>query len=410
MRLSKSFIKTLRDAPKDETARSAGYLIRAGYVYKEMAGIYDYLPLGLRVIENIKGIIREELNKIGGQEVLMSSLQNPELWKKTDRWDDTKVDIWFKTELSAGGELGLAPTHEEPITNMLKTYVKSYKDLPLAVYQFQTKFRNELRAKSGILRTREFLMKDLYSFHTSEEDLDRFYHEAEGAYAKIYERLGLGEDTFETFASGGVFSKYSHEYQTIIPVGEDTIYYNKDKSVVLNEEVLLDDVLEDLNVKRDELENTRAAEVGNIFKLKFKYSEPLGLKISNEQNEVQSVYMGCYGIGVSRVMGVIAEKFCDDKGLVWPENIAPFKYYLAPIGEAGSKLAEELYNGHEEQIMLDDRDLRPGEKFTDAELMGIPYRVVISDKTLAENAVEITERKTGESKLVSLDEFKGMLA
>ena len=409
MRLSKSFIKTLRDAPKDETARSAGYLIRAGYVYKEMAGIYDYLPLGLKVIENIKGIIREELNKIGGQEILMSSLQNPELWKKTDRWDDTKVDIWFKTELSAGGELGLAPTHEEPITNMLKTYVKSYKDLPLAVYQFQTKFRNELRAKSGILRTREFLMKDLYSFHTSEEDLDRFYKEAEGAYAKIYERLGLGDDTFETFASGGVFSKYSHEYQTIIPVGEDTIYYNKDKSVVLNEEVLLDDVLEDLKVKRDELESTRAAEVGNIFKLKFKYSEPLGLKISNEDNEMQTVYMGCYGIGVSRVMGVIAEKFCDDKGLVWPENIAPFKYYLAPIGEAAGKLADELYAGNEETILLDDRDLRPGEKFTDSELMGVPYRVVISDKTLAENSVEITTRKTGESKLVSLDEFKKML-
>lgn len=409
MRLSKSFIKTLRDAPKDETARSAGYLIRAGYVYKEMAGIYDYLPLGLRVIENIKGIIREELNKIGGQEILMSSLQNPELWKKTDRWDDSKVDIWFKTELSAGGELGLAPTHEEPITNMLKTYIKSYKDLPLAVYQFQTKFRNELRAKSGILRTREFLMKDLYSFHTSEEDLDRFYHEAEGAYAKIYERLGLGDDTFETFASGGVFSKYSHEYQTIIPVGEDTIYYNKDKSVVLNEEVLLDDVLEDLKVKREELESARAAEVGNIFKLKFKYSEPLGLKISDENNAIQNVYMGCYGIGVSRVMGVIAEKFCDDKGLVWPENIAPFKYYLAPIGEAANKLADELYTGNEEVVLLDDRDLRPGEKFTDAELMGIPYRIVISDKTLAENSVEITARKTGESKLISLDEFKKML-
>ena len=410
MRLSQSFIKTLRDAPKDETARSAGYLIRAGYIYKEMAGIYDYLPLGLKVIENIKGIIREELNKIGGQEILMSSLQNPELWKKTDRWDDTKVDIWFKTELSAGGELGLAPTHEEPITNMLKTYVKSYKDLPLAVYQFQTKFRNELRAKSGILRTREFLMKDLYSFHTSEEDLDRFYHEAEGAYAKIYERLGLGDDTFETFASGGVFSKYSHEYQTIIPVGEDTVYYNKDKSVVLNEEVLLDEVLDDLKVKREDLESTRAAEVGNIFKLKFKYSEPLGLKISDENNAVQNIYMGCYGIGVSRVMGVIAEKFCDDKGLVWPENIAPFKYYLAPIGEAANKLADELYAGNEETILLDDRDLRPGEKFTDAELMGIPYRIVISDKTLAENSVEIATRKTGESKLISLDEFKKMLA
>lgn len=406
MRLSKSFIKTLRDAPKDETAKSAGFLIRAGYIYKEMAGVYDYLPLGLKVIENIKSIVRDELNKIGGQEVLMAALQNPELWKKTDRWDDQKVDIWFKTELSAGGELGLAPTHEEPITNMLKTYVKSYKDLPLAVYQFQTKFRNELRAKSGIMRTREFIMKDLYSFHTSEEDLDRYYHEVENAYARIYDRLGLGDTTFETFASGGVFSKYSHEYQTFIPVGEDTVYYNNDKSVVLNEEVLQDDVLEDLGVKREDLQETRAAEVGNIFKLKFKYSEPLGLKISDENNEIKTVYMGCYGIGISRVMGVIAEKFCDDKGLVWPENIAPFKYYLAPIGESGSKIAEEIYQGNEDKILFDDRALRPGEKFADAELMGIPFRVVISDKTLAENSVEITNRKTGESKLVSIEEFK----
>lgn len=406
MRLSKSFIKTLRDAPKDETAKSAGFLIRAGYIYKEMAGVYDYLPLGLKVIENIKSIVRDELNKIGGQEVLMAALQNPELWKKTDRWDDQKVDIWFKTELSAGGELGLAPTHEEPITNMLKTYVKSYKDLPLAVYQFQTKFRNELRAKSGIMRTREFIMKDLYSFHTSEEDLDRYYREVENAYARIYDRLGLGDTTFETFASGGVFSKYSHEYQTFIPVGEDTVYYNNDKSVVLNEEVLQDDVLEDLGVKREDLQETRAAEVGNIFKLKFKYSEPLGLKISDENNEIKTVYMGCYGIGISRVMGVIAEKFCDDKGLVWPENIAPFKYYLAPIGESGSKIAEEIYQGNEDKILFDDRTLRPGEKFADAELMGIPFRVVISDKTLAENSVEITNRKTGESKLISIEDFK----
>ncbi len=406
MRLSKSFIKTLRDAPKDETAKSAGFLIRAGYIYKEMAGVYDYLPLGLKVIENIKDIVRDELNKIGGQEVLMAALQNPELWKKTDRWDDQKVDIWFKTELSAGGELGLAPTHEEPITNMLKTYVKSYKDLPLAVYQFQTKFRNELRAKSGIMRTREFIMKDLYSFHTSEEDLDRYYHEVENAYARIYDRLGLGDTTFETFASGGVFSKYSHEYQTFIPVGEDTVYYNNDKSVVLNEEVLQDDVLKDLGVKREDLQETRAAEVGNIFKLKFKYSEPLGLKISDENNEIKTVYMGCYGIGISRVMGVIAEKFCDDKGLVWPENIAPFKYYLAPIGKSGSKIAEDIYQGNEDKILFDDRALRPGEKFADAELMGIPFRVVISDKTLAENSVEITNRKTGESKLISIEEFK----
>ncbi len=406
MKLSQSFVKTLRDAPKDETARSAAFLIRAGYIHKEMAGVYDYLPLGLRVIENIKNIVREELNKIGGQEVLMSSLQNPELWQKTDRWDDQKVDIWFKTELAAGGELGLAPTHEEPMTNMLRAYIKSYKDLPLAVYQFQTKFRNELRAKSGIMRTREFIMKDLYSFHTTEADLNDYYQKVEAAYAKIYERLGLGDDTYETFASGGVFSKYSHEYQTFLPVGEDTVYYNADKSVVLNEEVLNDEVMNDLGVKREELTETRAAEVGNIFKLMFKYSEPLGLKYIDQDNSQKTVYMGCYGIGISRVMGVIAEKFADDKGLVWPENIAPYKYYLIGIGEQGTTEAEKLYENHEELFIFDDRDARPGEKFADAELLGIPYCIVISEKTLSENNVEVITRSTGESKLVPLDEFK----
>ena len=406
MKLSQSFVKTLRDAPKDETARSAAFLIRAGYIHKEMAGVYDYLPLGLRVIENIKNIVREELNKIGGQEVLMSSLQNPELWQKTDRWDDQKVDIWFKTELAAGGELGLAPTHEEPMTNMLRAYIKSYKDLPLAVYQFQTKFRNELRAKSGIMRTREFIMKDLYSFHTTEADLNDYYQKVEAAYAKIYERLGLGDDTYETFASGGVFSKYSHEYQTFLPVGEDTVYYNADKSVVLNEEVLNDEVMNDLGVKREELTETRAAEVGNIFKLMFKYSEPLGLKYIDQDNSQKTVYMGCYGIGISRVMGVIAEKFADDKGLVWPENIAPYKYYLIGIGEHGTTEAEKLYEKHEELFIFDDRDARPGEKFADAELLGIPYCIVISEKTLSENNVEVITRSTGESKLVPLDEFK----
>lgn len=405
MKLSKSFIKTLRNAPKDETAKSAQFLIRAGYIHKELAGVYDYLPLGLIVIEKIKDIIREELSKIDAQEVLMSSLQNPELWKATDRWDDQKVDIWFKTELAAGGELGLAPTHEEPITNMLKTYIKSYKDLPLAVYQFQNKFRNELRAKSGIMRTREFIMKDLYSFHATEQDLDAYYGKVEQAYTNIYARLGLGDCTFETFASGGVFSKYSHEYQTFLPVGEDTVYYNKDHSINLNDEVYNDEVLADLGVKREELESGRAAEVGNIFKLKLKYSEPLGLNFIDKENQVQTVYMGCYGIGVSRLMGVIAEKFSDDKGLIWPENIAPFKYYLIAIGEKAQKVAVDFYKSHETEVLYDDRDLRPGEKFADAELMGIPYRLVISDKTLADNSAELTNRQTGAVSKVSLHDL-----
>lgn len=405
MRLSKTFIKTLREAPKDETAQNGALLTRAGYIHKEMAGVYDYLPLGLKVIENIKGIIREELNKLGCEEISMSALQNPEPWEKTGRFSDQEVDIWFKTELASGGKLGLAPTHEEPIVNMMKTYVSSYKDLPLYAYQFQTKFRNELRAKSGILRGREFLMKDLYSFHTSEEDLDKFYAEVEEAYGRIFERLGLGEDTCETFASGGIFAKYSHEFQTFLPVGEDTVYYNGDKSVVLNKEVLNDDVLNDLGVKREELVETTAAEVGNIFKLKFKYSEPLGLKFADENNEQQNVYMGCYGIGVSRVMGVIVEKYADNKGLVWPEAVAPFKYYLVGIGEAGMTKAEEIYEKNPELSILDDRDIRPGEKFADAELMGIPYRVVISERTLSEDSAEVTDRRTGETKLVKIGDL-----
>lgn len=405
MRLSKTFVKTLREAPKDETAKNGALLTRAGYVHKEMAGVYDFLPLGIRVIENIKNIIRDELNKLGCEELQMTALQNPEPWEKTGRFSDQAVDIWFKTNLASGGELGLAPTHEEPIVNLMKTYISSYKDLPLAVYQFQTKFRNELRAKSGILRGREFLMKDLYSFHTNEENLDKFYSEVEVAYKKIYERLGLGDDTFETFASGGIFSKYSHEFQTFLPVGEDDVYYNADHSVVLNKEVLNPETIADLGVKEEELSQTTAAEVGNIFKLKFKYSEPLGLKYSDEQNTQQVVYMGCYGIGVSRVMGVIVEKYADDKGLVWPESVAPFKYHLIGIGENGMKKAEEFYNSHPGEVLFDDRDLRPGEKFADAELMGMPYRVVISDKTLAEDSAEVTDRRTGESKLVKISEI-----
>ena len=408
MRLSKTFIKTLREAPKDEVAKNGAFLTRAGYIHKEMAGVYDYLPLGLLVIENIKNVVREELNKLGCQELLMSALQNPAPWEKSGRFSDQEVDIWFKTELSSGGVLGLAPTHEEPITELMKSYISSYKDLPLYVYQFQTKFRNEFRAKSGILRGREFLMKDLYSFHASEEDLDDFYAKVEKAYANIYKRLGIGDCTYETFASGGIFSKFSHEFQTVLPIGEDEIYYNTDKSVVLNKEVYNDEVLEELGAKGQKFETTNAAEVGNIFKLKFKYSEPLGLKFIDENNKPQTVYMGCYGIGVSRLMGVIAEKYADDKGLVWPEIVAPFKYYLIGIGDKGAEEAEKFYAGREDEILFDDRDKRPGEKFADSELMGIPFRVVISDKTLEEDSAEITDRKTGESWRVKLDElFEG---
>lgn len=407
--MSKSFVKTLREAPKEETAKNGALLTRAGFIHKEMAGVYDYLPLGMRVIENIKQIVREELNSIGCEELLMSTLQNSEPWEKTGRFSDQEVDIWFKTELASGGLAGLAPTHEEPITTMMKNYISSYKDLPLYAYQFQTKFRNEKRAKSGILRGREFLMKDLYSFHTSEKDLDEFYDKVLQAYMKSYKRMGIGDITYPCFASGGIFSKFSHEFQTLLPVGEDTIYYNKDRTVVLNKEVMEPHILDELGVKADEMIEDTAAEVGNIFKLQTKFSVPLDLKYTDENNELQEIYMGCYGIGISRLMGVIAELFADEKGLVWPESIAPYQYYLVGIDEKGIKEAEKLYKGHEEDFLYDDRDCRSGEKFADSELIGIPYRVVISDKSLAKKSVEITERKTGKTKLVPLTDFKKSL-
>ena len=410
MKLSQSFVKTLRDTPKDEAARSAQYLIRAGYIHKELAGVYTYLPLGLKVLKNIEQIIREELDAIGCQEIQMTALQNPEPWTKTDRWSDDVMDVWFKTRLQAGEqELGLAPTHEEPLTQMMRSYINSYKDLPTYIYQFQTKFRNELRAKSGILRTREFLMKDLYSFTANVTDHEQFYRQVEQAYVRIYDRLGIGADTYQAFASGGAFSKFSHEFQTITPVGEDTIYFNEDKSIVLNEEVVVPEVLEDLHVTRDQLQTAQACEVGNIFTLGTKFSEPLGLEYTDRDGARHPVFMGCYGIGVSRVMGVIAEKFADDKGLVWPANIAPYKYYLVAIGERATAEAEQLHAAHPDLFLYDDRDLRPGAKFADAELLGIPYRIVISDKTLEQSSLELTNRQNSTTKLLTLNDFSSTL-
>ena len=402
-------MKTLREAPKDEEARGAQFLIRAGYVNKEMAGVYNYLPLGLKAIEKIKAVIREEMAGLGAEEIEMTALQNAKTWQASGRWDDKVMDVWFKTKLNAGGEVGLAPTHEEPITKMLTAYVNSYKDLPCSVFQFQTKFRNELRAKSGILRTREFLMKDLYSFAKNREEHEEFYHKVEASYKRIYEKLGLPQ-VYQCFASGGAFSKYSHEFQCLTPVGEDTIYHNADFSVVLNEEVLNDEVLSELGVKREELVSEKAAEVGNIFTLGEKYSEPLGLKFNDENGERKNVFMGSYGIGVSRVFGVIAEKMADEKGLVLPSAISPYQYYLIGIGDEGMRAAEEIFARAPEKFIFDDRDERPGVKFADAELIGIPERVVVSDKTLRDGKIEVVTRANGATKLLTKEEFLSKLS
>lgn len=410
MKLSQLFTKTSKSVPGDETARNAQLLIQAGFIHKEMAGVYAFLPLGLKVLENVKQIIREEMDAIGGNEVSMTALQNRELWEKTDRWDDAKVDNWFKTKLANGSETGLGITHEEPMTNMMRSYVKSYKDLPAYPYQFQIKFRNELRAKSGLMRGREFVMKDLYSFSRNEEERAKFYEEAAVAYAKIFERLGIGNETYRTFADGGIFSKFSEEFQTVSDVGEDTIYVHEAKKIAVNKEVYNDEVLAELGIKKDELVEKRAVEVGNIFKLGTKFSEPLGLHFTDDDGVQKPVIMGSYGIGPSRLVGVLAEHFADDKGLVWPKAVAPALVYLVRIGNDQQVVdaADELYHTLQERgvsVLYDDRDMRPGEKFGDADLMGIPYRVVVSQKLTDKNVFEIKERTSDEVREVPLEDL-----
>jgi len=414
MRITKLFTRTSKTAPSDEVAKNAQLLIRAGFIHKEMAGVYAYLPLGLKVLEKIKNIVREEMNNVGGQEVMMTTLQPKDIWEKTDRWDDKKVDNWFKTKLVNGTELGVGLTHEEPIVDMLGNFLNSYKDLPVSVYQIQNKFRNEKRAKSGLLRGREFVMKDMYSFSRNQEQHEQEYEKVIAAYRRVYERLGLGGSTYRTYADGGIFTdRFSDEWQTLSEVGEDTIYVNEAKKIAINEEIFTDENLAKLGLNKDELVQKKGVEVGNTFHLETKYTNALGVYYTDEAGVKQPIIMGCYGIGVSRLMGVIAELFSDEKGLVWPENIAPAKIYLVRIGgEVAIKCADELYEQLLKmgvEVIYDDRDVQAGQKFADSELMGIPYRVTVSDRLTDTNQYELAERRSGEKMLLTRDELLAKL-
>ena len=406
MRRSQLFIKTRKEAPADEEAKNAQLLIRAGFIHKDAAGVYALLPLGLAVVENIKRIIRDEMNACGGNELLMTTLQRKDLWEHTDRWDDAKVDIWFKSRLQNGTDVGLAWSHEEPISDMMREFIASYRDLPAYVYQFQTKLRNEIRAKSGIMRSREFIMKDLYSFSRTDEEHQNFYDSMIQAYLRVFDKIGLGQDTYLTFASGGAFTQFSHEFQTITEAGEDTIYLDREKRVAINEEVLNDEVIAQTGVNKDKLEKLKAAEVGNIFSFGTKKSEQLGLNFTDEEGNQKPVVLGSYGIGVTRLVGVLAEHFSDERGLIWPENVAPYKVYLAALGqdpevkEAADKIYEELKK-HNIGVLYDDRDERPGEKFADADLMGLPHRVVVSSKSLESGGFELKKRTDEQSSILS---------
>jgi len=415
MRVSHLFTKTSKTAPSDEVAKNAQLLIRAGFIHKEMAGVYAYLPLGLRVLENIKNIVREEMDEIGGQEVMMTTLQPKDIWEKTDRWDDKKVDNWFKTKLVNGTELGVGLTHEEPIVDALSPYINSYKDFPVYVYQIQNKFRNELRAKSGLLRGREFVMKDMYSFARTQQEHDELYERVASAYHRVYTRLGIGDITYRTAADGGIFTKrFSDEFQTLSDIGEDTIYLDETKRIAVNEEVYTDENLKQLGLKREELVQKRAVEVGNIFPLESKYTDALDVFFTDENGKKQSIIMGCYGIGISRLMGVLAEHFSDEKGLVWPESIAPMKVYLVRIGGSNSvQHADELYSELKNRgvsVLYDDRDERPGTKFADSELMGIPHRITVSDRLIEDETYEYTPRMSGKTEVLTRDELLAKLS
>ncbi len=413
MRQSQLFTRTQRENPKDEEAKNAQLLIRGGYIYKEMAGVYSILPLGYRVMEKIIKIIKEEMNAVGGVQMKTSALQSKDVWEKTDRWDDAVVDNWFKTTLKNGTEVGLSFTNEEAYSHIMKDFISSYKDLPVYPYDFKTIFRNEARSKSGIMRGREFYWKALYSFSKDQAEHDAFYEKAKTAYMNVFKRAGLAEYTYVTFASGGTFSKFSHEFQTLSDAGEDTIYVDKAKKIAINKEVFSDEVIQELGLNKDEITEEKAIEVGNIFSLGFKFSKPFDLTYKNDKGEDVPVFMGSYGIGVTRLMGTVVEILSDEKGIVWPREVAPFQVHLVGLGENMSEaetLYEQLLNKGVE-VLFDDRiGVSAGEKFADADLLGMPLRVVVSKRSIENGGAEIKGRTETTGRIVSLTEVVSYVA
>lgn len=410
--------KTNKNA-KEFDSVNATLLQKAGFVDQTMAGVYTFLPLGLRVLTKIEDIIREEMDKVGS-EMLMPSIAPTKLWEQTGRLET--VDVLFKVEGANepsktvnDATYVLNPTHEDVLTPIAKKFNVSYKDLPFAVYQIQTKFRNEPRPKSGLMRGREFRMKDLYSFHVSEKDLNDFYEKVKGPYMNVYKNLGLGDLTYECLASGGDFTdNFSHEYQTVVETGEDTIYLDKKNKIAYNKEVVNEENAKRLNVDFDKLEVIKASEVGNIFPLGTKFSDAIDYTYTNENGEQHPVWMGSYGIGSSRIMGVLVEVFNDEKGILWPEQVAPFKVHLVGLNLDDGKImkkAQEVYETLVKEgveVLFDDRlDASAGEKLADADLIGCPIRAVISVKT--GNEIEIKKRDENESSILKLSQLLTLL-
>ncbi len=399
---SKLFLKPLRDYPKDEETINAKLLVRAGFVEKLMAGVYSYLPLGLRVLRKIEQVVREEMDAVGGEEVLMPVLHPKANWVQTGGWD--KIDVLFKLTSRTEKEYALGQSEEEIVTPLVMSRVHTYKDLPRAVYQIHWKFRDELRSKSGLLRGREFFMKDMYSFHENQEDFERYYEVVKAAYLKIFSRLGLTAKVTE--ASGGSFSeKISYEFMVLTDAGEDDILYCDACAFCVNTEIAKEEKTGAKCAKcgKGTLLKARASEVGNVFDLGTKYGKDFDLTFIDREGKKSYPVTGCYGIGISRLFGVIVERSHDEKGIIWPRSAAPFLVHLIELsGGNGSEIYKNLQAAGVE-VLYDERDVSAGEKFSEADLIGIPYRVVVSEKT--GERVELKERGKKESTLITYEEL-----
>lgn len=411
MRFSTLFAKTSKIAPADAETANAKFLLQGAFIRQEMAGVYSWLPLGLRVLRKVERIIREEMDALGAQEILMSGLQPKENWLTTERWD--AVDVLFKVPSQTGKEYALGPTHEEIVTPLVSSFITSYKDLPIAVYQIQTKFRDELRAKSGVLRGREFGMKDLYSFHATQEDLEAFYQKAMQAYLRVFTRCGVDAKVVE--ASGGSFTKkFSHEFQVVTSAGEDVILACPSCTFAQNSEITTLKDGEACPQCGATLATVKGVEAGNIFDLGKKFSEAFKVEFMDESGERQTALMGCYGIGVTRLVGTIVEALHDEKGILWPKSVAPMSVHIVTINskdaqmqERVSQASQDLYDALQKEgieVLWDEREVSPGAKLADADLIGIPLRLIISEKSLKEESVEWKLRNSSEAKLVKLED------
>ena len=400
---SKYFIPTLKEVPAGTEAVSHQLSLRAGLVHMLTSGVYSYLPLGYKVLSNVEKIIREEMDAIGCHELLMPALHPIDIWKKTGR-DVTLKEVMITFDNKKGQRMCLGPTHEEIITDLAKHFVKSYRQLPVTLYQIQTKFRDEIRTRFGIVRACEFIMKDAYSFDRDVAGLQKNYDLQLEAYKKIFKRCGL--DVIVVAAdSGAMGGSVSHEFLVAAPIGEDAVWVNKNTGQTLKDE-------EGKAPEGPAWERKVAIELGHVFQLGTKYSESLGAVFLDENSEQKPMIMGCYGIGVSRLIAAIIEVNNDAGGIIWPSGVAPFDVEILPLqasDEIAMKLSKTYYDGLKAsglQVLLDDRDESAGRKFADADLIGIPWRIIIGKRMLANNQVEIKSRRTGQVIVVDKDKVK----